>query len=84
MARKHEKTRAAIFEVPTKANIKWAAIEALFRFLGATVEERRGSRVAIIWKGEATIYHRPHPKPDAKKYAVEMVRAILSKHGEAP
>ena len=84
MAKKHEKTRAAIFEKPTKATIKWAAIEALFVFLGGTIEERKGSRVAIIWNGETTIYHRPHPKPDAKMYAVEMVRALLSKHGEAP
>ena len=36
MAKKHEKTRAAIFEKPTKATIKWAAIEALFVFLGGT------------------------------------------------
>ena len=84
MARKHEKTRAAIFERPTGANIKWSAIEALFVFLSAHIEDREGSRIAIDFNGEATVFHRPHPNPDAKKYTVEKVRAILERHGEAP
>ena len=38
---KHERTLAAIFARPTRANIKWSDIESLFVSLGAVVEESR-------------------------------------------
>ena len=49
---KHERTLQAIFESPTKANIQWREIEALFRHLGATIAEGRGARVRVAWVAE--------------------------------
>jgi hypothetical protein len=37
---KHEKTLVAIFAEPVRVNIRWAEIEALFTYLGATIESR--------------------------------------------
>jgi len=79
--RKHAKTLAAIFAHPTSANIQWRDIEALFKSLGADVEEREGSRVAVILFGEVQVYHRPHPEPTTDKGAVASVRKWLESHG---
>jgi hypothetical protein len=49
---RHEKTLAAIFAHPVAGNIRWREIEALLRALGADVEERAGSRVAIVLNGQ--------------------------------
>lgn len=84
MARKHENTRAAVFSKPTKADIRWADIEHLFKQLGAVIEERQGSRVLVKWRERSFVFHRPHPSKVTKKYVIERVREILRQHGEAP
>lgn len=84
MKRKHAKTLAAIFAHPTSANIQWRDIEALFTSLGAEVEERESSRVAVILFGEVQVYHRPHPEPTTDKGAVASVRKWLESHGVIP
>lgn len=38
------KTLARIFEKPTRADVRWAAIEALIKALGGEVTEGRGSQ----------------------------------------
>jgi hypothetical protein len=48
MNRKHARTLAAVFARPVSANIHWRDIEALLTALGADIEEREGSRIAII------------------------------------
>lgn len=82
--RRHQSTLAAIFRRPTSGTIKWRDIEALFVSLGAQMQERAGSRVAIIWNGQAMVFHRPHPSPDTPKGAVEMVRRWLEENGVTP
>jgi hypothetical protein len=52
MKRRHAKTPAAIFAHPTSANIQWRDVEALLKALGAEIDEREGSRVAVIMFGE--------------------------------
>ena len=47
MKRKHERTLELIFARPVSGNVRWADIEALFRELGAEIEEREGSRVEV-------------------------------------
>ena len=59
---KHERTMAAIFAEPTKANIRWAAIESLLLHHGAAVREGSGSRVAVRLNGVQTVFHRPPPR----------------------
>ena len=58
---KHERTRAAIFAEPTRANVRWSAIESLLRHLDATIREGSGSRIAVRLNGVQTVFHRPHP-----------------------
>ena len=84
MQRKHLKTLNIIFTKPISANIKWADIEALFIALGAQVNERAGSRIAVVLDGEVQVYHRPHPQPTTDKGAVASVRKWLDGLGYSP
>lgn len=84
MQRKHTKTLNIIFTKPISANIKWADIEALFIALGAEVNERAGSRIAVVLDREVQVYHRPHPQPTTDKGAVASVRKWLDSLGYSP
>ncbi|WP_072818653.1 type II toxin-antitoxin system HicA family toxin [Modicisalibacter ilicicola] len=84
MKRKHERTLAAIFSRPASGSIPWKDIEALLGALGAEVEEREGSRVAVVLFGEVRVFHRPHPSPKTDKGAVASVRKWLEENGVTP
>lgn len=84
LSRRHEATLVAIFDRPVQAGIRWSDIEALFVALGAKVEERRGSRVAILWCDQVRVFHRPHPRPETDKGAVASVRGWLESNGVTP
>ena len=84
MKKKHQKTLAFIFKRPVSGNIKWADIEALFQELGADIQEREGSRIAVILFGQVQVFHRPHPNPDTDKGAVAAVRKWLEANGVKP
>lgn len=84
MKRKHANTLAAIFSRPTPGSVSWKDIEALFTALGAEVEERAGSRVAVFLFGEVRVFHRPHPSPDTDKGAVASIRKWLEDNGVMP
>ncbi len=77
MKSKHRKTLAAIFAVPTRANIKFSDIEALIIALGGEVREGAGSRVMLELSGTREYAHRPHPGKEAKRYIVERIREWL-------
>ncbi len=84
MNKAQRKTLAAVFERPTRSDIKWSAIESLMRALGGAVEERAGSRVAARLNGVIAIFHRPHSRPETKKGAVDAVRQFLTNAGIKP
>lgn len=84
MNRKQQATLDAIFARPTKADIRWSAIESLVRALGGDVSERAGSRVAITLNELTAVFHRPHPRPETKKGAVDAVRQFLTNAGVKP
>lgn len=84
MNRKHARTLAAIFTRPVSANIHWRDIEALLLALGADIEEREGSRVAVILFNQVQVFHRPHPSPVMDKGAVASVCRWLEAHGVTP
>lgn len=84
MKRKHAKTLAAIFSRPTPGTIAWSDIEALFKALGAEIQEREGSRIAVVLFDEVRVFHRPHPSPETDKGAVASIRKWLEEHGETP
>jgi len=80
MAR-HDRTLKAIFETPTRASIPWRDIESLFKHLGATIVEGRGSRIRVQLNEVVATFHRPHPQKEATKPCVESVRAFLEDAG---
>lgn len=84
MKKAHQVTMDAIFSRPTRANIRWAAIESLIRALGGDISQREGSRVAARLNGVIAAFHRPHPRPETKKGAVEAVRQFLLNAGVKP
>lgn len=84
MRRKHQRTLEQVFARPTSANVRWADIEALFIELGASVEEREGSRVLVRLFGERRVFHRPHPEQAVDKGALVSVRKWLEDHGVKP
>lgn len=81
---KHEKTLQAVFETPTRANLRWADIEAMLRSLGANISEGRGSRVRVQLGSQRAVFHRPHPAPTAAKVLVESVRRFIERAGMKP
>ena len=84
MNKAQQATLNGIFVRPTKANIHWVAIESLIRALGGEVIERAGSRVAAKLNGVTAVFHRPHPRPETKKGAVDAVRQFLINAGVKP
>jgi len=84
MNSKHRRTLDAIFMDPVSGNIKWRAIEAMLRAMGAEIEEGSGSRVHVFLDGVPATFHRPHPRPDADKGAVKAVRRFLTTAGRRP
>jgi hypothetical protein len=84
MNKTQQATLDAIFAHPTRADIRWSAIESLIRTLGGEVMERAGSRVAARLNGVTAVFHRPHPRPETKKGAVDAVRQFLTNAGVKP
>lgn len=84
LTRKHRRTLAAVFDQPTRAHIRWVDIELLFRASGAEISEGAGSRVRVKLGDQVKTFHRPHPGKEAKRYAVEAVRAFLRDHHITP
>lgn len=74
LKRKHARTVAALFHHPISGTIVWRDIEALFSSLGAYIEEREDSRIAVQLFDEVQIFHRPHPSPMTDKGAVVAIR----------
>lgn len=77
LKKKQEKTLRQIKTRPVLGTIPWDDIESLFVSLGATINERAGSRVAIVLNDKVHVFHRPHPNPDTDKGAVASVKRIL-------
>lgn len=84
MKKRYQRTLALIFSRPVSGGIKWADIESLFTELGAEIQEREGSRIAVVLFGQVKVFHRPHPSPDTDKGAVASVRKWLEDNGVKP
>ena len=81
---RHAKTLAAVFERPTRATVRWSEAVALIRALGGEISEGRGSRVRFFLNGRRAVFHRPHPRPEMVKGAVESLRDYLIEAGIQP
>ena len=84
LSKKHQRTLAAIFSKKVPATLPWRRIEALFMALGATKEEGRGSSVTFKLRDKEAMFHRPHPRKEAKRYQVREARDFLGEVGITP
>ena len=84
MNKAQQATLNAVFTHPTRADIRWSAIESLIRALGGEVMERAGSRIAARLNGVTAVFHRPHPRPETRKGAVDALRQFLINAGVKP
>jgi hypothetical protein len=87
LRKRHCRTLCAIFEEPTRADIRWADFLALCRALRAKLPKpgkTAGSRQRIALRGRKTVLHRPHPEPTMKKGSVESARDFLQNAGVTP
>jgi HicA toxin of bacterial toxin-antitoxin, len=85
MNSKQRATLTAIFEKPTRANIKFSDIERLLVSLDGEVYEGKGSAIRIAFpNGMKYDQHRPHPQKEAKRYQIEDARTLLELLGVKP
>lgn len=82
MNHRHRKVLHAIFAHPISANIDFKAIEAVFKELGAEIEERSGARIAVTLKGHTALFH--HAQHSVPKEEVVQIRRFLIDCGVAP
>jgi hypothetical protein len=81
---RQRRTLEAVFERPTRADLRWSDVEALLRAAGVELSEGRGSRVRLHFEGLRMVLHKPHPRPEMVRGAVEDVRDFLSTAGLRP
>jgi hypothetical protein len=84
MNTKQRRTLAAIFRQPVPATLPWDDLIALFRALGATVSEGRGSRVRVELNEHESTFLAPHPQRVANQGRLRAAREFLEKAGVKP
>ena len=84
MRNRHRRTLETIFAQPVSGNIRWRDVEALLKALEAVLNERAGSRVAVLLNDRVAVFHRPHPSPNMDKGAVKDLRRFLESSGIRP
>lgn len=81
LSRRQRKTLQQVLEAPTRSDIRWQEIESLLRALGGEISEGRGSRVRVYLHGARAVFHRPHPRPETDRGAVQSVARFLTEAG---
>ena len=82
MAKKHERTLAAIFAKPTRANIAWDDVVVLIEHLGGTVRTDLGGSMREFLLGNVrAIFHQPHPQNEIPQAMVRRLRIFLEEAG---
>ena len=88
MNKRQRGTLEALFQRPTRSDIRWAEFRSLLLALGADEVGRSGSRVAFLLDvggGQEVLHlHRPHNPPELRKYQVEEARDFLAQLGITP
>ncbi len=82
--KKHRKTLLAIFEQPTRSDVRWNDFAFLIDKLGGTVKfggRTGGSRRRVRLNGIRAVLHKPHPGPCMVKGSVESARDFLKAAG---
>jgi hypothetical protein len=78
------KTLQAIYERPTRSDVRWSRVQELISALGGEVSEGRGSRVRFRIGDRVATFHGPHPSRDTGKGTLEAVRRFLDNAGIKP
>lgn len=82
MNHRHRKVLHALFAHPIPANVSMKDVEAVLGELGATIENRHGSRVAVTLNGHTVVvHHAGHALP---KDEIVQVRRFLEASGVDP
>jgi uncharacterized lipoprotein len=76
---RHRKTLELVFR--SSGNVKWTKVAAMLKHFGATIDEREGSRIAVVLGDNVAVFHKPHPSPDRSKGSVFSPRCFLRKSG---
>jgi len=84
MGQKHKRTLQLLFDDPVRATIAWRDVESMLAALGAELTEGKGSRVRIALHGVRAVFHRPHPRKETDKGAVQSMRRFLLLAGVKP
>ena len=87
LSTRHCKTLCAIFQEPTRSDVRWADFVSLCKRLGADFPKSgktSGSRRRIALRGRKAVLHKPHPDPVMKKGSVESAREFLENAGVTP
>lgn len=85
LKRRHARTLQLLFTRPVSGNVRFDAVLALLRELGALIDtSREGSRIGIVLFGQVCVMHKPHPSPDMDKGAVASLRDWLETNGVHP
>lgn len=82
MNTKQKRTLQAVYETPTRADIRFDDIVSLVEAYGGHVEKRAaGSRVVMSLGDRRAHIHRPHPNQIVGKCTVEDIRKFLIEAG---
>ena len=84
MNKRHQRTLESILARSISGTIRWRDVEAMLKALGAVLDERSGSRVAVMLNDRVAVLHRPHPSPEMDKGAVRDLRRFLENAGVRP
>jgi len=82
MNHRHRKVLHALFDHPVSANIDFKEVEAMLRELGATIDNRSGSRVGVTLGGHTAVFHHAHHS--LPKEEVAQMRKFLASCGVDP
>ena len=80
-------TLCAIFEAPTRVDVRWDEFVRLCRALGAEFPKpgrTSGSRRRIRLRGRRAVFHEPHRRSTMAQGSVEAARDFLRTVGVTP
>lgn len=75
MNHKHRKILHSIFAHPIAANLSMREVQNIFKDLGADIEERHNSRIAVTLNGHTVLFH--HAAHNLPKQEVIQIRRFL-------